>query len=371
MKSFLFLLLLSATSSAEPIPPLKEGALLALDENWSNGIDAEKWYVMRRHWGKGHHGVVPENVKVVQESDGKGGTRSVLVCKAHGDQYEGPVRGQKNRGDRVGGVIATKDFFASGRFEISMRVGSTEKVDGGPADPTKPIGAIPAIWTYAGWTTRVKPEDAKTFSKENPLYQPGLQEWGTGSAFYTSEIDFPELGKKGDFSKGLYNTYMAGKADYQSFAVEIADGQFHTYTTEWRTHLVEIKDLRDDQVLEHAGYFWIRDLKIPFELYLGNPVQKLGPNRYAICQGLHAKHWVDGKFVGENTKYVPSIAAQLSLGVWLPNWGGPAPWQESSVTFGRLRIWQYNDEGDVTGILKNDQPNNIGKRASSSKPAED
>ena len=362
MKLVHLVLFLTIPSLAAELAKLKKGAVLALDEDWSGGIDSQKWYVMRRHWGKGHHGVVPENVKVAQEPDGKGGTRSILVCKAHGDQYDGPIKGLGNHSDRVGGVIVTKDFFASGRFEISMRVGGTKKIEGGPADPTKPIGAIPAIWTYAGWTTRVKPEDAKTFSKENPLYQPGLQEYGPGNAFYTSEIDFPELGKKGDFSKGLYNTFMPRKVDSQTFAVDIADGQFHTYTTEWRTHLVEIKDLRDDQVIQHAGYSWIRDLKVPFGLYGGNPVQKLGPNRYAVCHGLHAKHWVDGKFVGESTRFVPAIAAQLSLGVWLPHWGGPAPWKESSVAFDRIRIWQYSDEGDVKGILKNDQPNNIGPK---------
>lgn len=69
MKFFPFLLLLTIASLAESVPPLKKGAVLALDEDWSGGIDSEKWYVMRRHWGKGHHGVVPENVKGILKND--------------------------------------------------------------------------------------------------------------------------------------------------------------------------------------------------------------------------------------------------------------------------------------------------------------
>lgn len=348
------------SGAAAEVPPLKEGAELALDEDWSQGIDLKKWYVMRRHWGNGHHGVVPENVRIEEERDAESKVRKILMCEAHGERYDGPVKGLWNRGDRVGGVIVSKAFFASGRFEVSMRVGGTEKLEGGPDDPTRPIGTIPAIWVYAGWNTRVKPELADGYVTENPLYQPYLQEWGRGNAFYWSELDFCELGKKGDFDHGLYNTFLHKQTDSRVFPVQVADGKFHTYTTEWRTTLVEMKDLRDDQVIEHDGRWWVRDLKVPFGSYWGNSLKKLGPNRYAVHLGLVAKHWIDGKFIGENTKFVPCIAAQLSLGVWLPDWAGPAPWKVSRVSFDRVRIWQYNDEGDVKGLLKNDQPDNIG-----------
>jgi hypothetical protein len=353
--------ILVTTHVTADLPPLNQGAELVLDEDWSQGIVPTKWYVMQRRWGNGNHGVVPENVRVEKERGEDGEMRNVLVCEAHGEHYDGPVKGLWNRGDRVGGVIVSKAFFASGRFEVSMRVGGTEKVEGGPENPMRPIGTIPAIWIYAGWNTRVKPELAGGYVAENPMYQPYLQEWGRGNAFYWSELDFPELGKKGDFDHGLYNTFLSKKTESITYPVKVADGRFHTYTTEWRTTLVEMKGLRDEQVMEHAGFWWVRDLKVPFGSYWGNPLRKLGPNRYATCQGLIARHWIDGEFVGENTKFVPSIAAQLSLGVWLPDWAGPAPWKVSKVSFGRVRVWQYGDEGDVKGLLTNDQPDNIAK----------
>jgi hypothetical protein len=353
--------LLSTVGTLAEVPALKQDATLVLDENWSAGIDASKWYVMRRYWGNGHHGVVPENVRIETAAEENGIKFPVLVCEAHGDKYDGPVKGLWNSRDRVGGVIVSKAFFASGRFEIYMRVGGMEKLTDGPADPTRPIGTIPAIWVFAGWNTRVKPELSDGYVKENPLYQPYLQEYGKGNAYYWSELDFCELGKKGDFEHGLYNTFLHKKTDSRVLPVQVADGKFHTYTTEWRTTLVEVKDLRDDQVMEHDGRFWVRDLKVPFSSYWGNPMRKLGPNRYAVQQGQIASHWIDGKFIGENTKFVPCIAAQLSLGVWLPDWAGPAPWQVSRVSFGPVRVWKYNDEGDVKGLISNDQPDNIGK----------
>ncbi len=359
---FRSLLLLTALvpAGAMELPPLPADAVSVMEETWEKGIDPARWYVMRRHWGHGHHGVVPDNVNVVEETGADGKTRKILVCKAHGDKYEGPVRGLWNRPERVGGVIASKEFFASGRFEVEMRVGGTEKTDEGPADPARPIGTIPAIWLYAGWNTKVPEEVSKNYVDSNPFYQPYLQEWGPGNAFYWSEIDFPELGKQGDFDHGLYNTFLNKQNDSRTFPVKVADGKFHTYTTEWRTGLTELKDVRDDQVIEHAGFWWIRDLEVPFGSYWGCPLKKLGPDRYAVYLGKVARHWIDGKFAGENTELVPSIAAQLSLGVWLPDWAGPAPWETSQVAFGTIRVWQYHDEGDVRGFLTNDQPDNIG-----------
>ncbi len=104
-------------------PPLPEAAILALDEDWSSGaVDPARWYALRKQWGAGNHGVVPENVVVVRE-DG----RSVLQCLAHGDDYGGPVTGQWGRKTRVGGVLVTKQHFASGRFEVRMKIGTPEQ----------------------------------------------------------------------------------------------------------------------------------------------------------------------------------------------------------------------------------------------------
>ncbi|MCA9068852.1 MAG: hypothetical protein KDA84_08015, partial [Planctomycetaceae bacterium] len=93
--------------------------------------------------------------------------------------------------------------------------------------------------------------------------------------------------------------------------------------------------------------------------YLGNPLKRIGPNQYAVYQGDKVTHWLDGQKVGENTKFVPAMAAQLNLGIWLPKWAGPTPWKTARVSFASVKVWQYGDPGDVRGILTDDITNNF------------
>ncbi|HZE98889.1 MAG TPA: glycoside hydrolase family 16 protein [Planctomycetota bacterium] len=309
--------------------PLPKGAELALDETWSGGrIEPDRWYLPRKRWGQGNNGVIPENVRVEKEGD-----HFVLVCEAHGDQYDGAATGFDGAKPRVGGVAVSKRFFASGRFEVRVRIGSTQSHDGGPGDPKRPAGAVPAIWTYA--------------------YRAGPPE-------LLSELDFPEFGKGGNFAKGLYNAYCQTKEDTSELDVAaVMDGAFHTLTTEWRTALEPLDGIADGQVVEQSGFWWIRDKAVPFERYFGNPLKRLEKDKYSVHRGVKAVHWIDGKKVGENTRAIPCMAAQLTLGVWLPAWGGPAAWKMSTVTFGPIKVWQYHDPGDVGGILMDDLKDNF------------
>src|SRR5262249_25112854 len=150
-------------------PPLPEAAKLVMKEDWASGqIDPSRWYVMRRHWGNGNHGVVPENVRVAEEKSDEGKNRHVLVCAAHGEAYDGPVTGLWGKRERVGGVIASKAFFASGRFEVEMRIGSSVAQAGGPANPAEAAGAIPAIWLYAGRNVRVPAAESENYVEREP-----------------------------------------------------------------------------------------------------------------------------------------------------------------------------------------------------------
>ncbi len=356
MRCVILLLLgsLSAFGAGPALPELPESAELALAEDWSGGvIDPDRWYALRKQWGGGNNGVVPENVRLVPDSvDGR--EVKVLECAARGDLYKGPVKGRGGRATRVGGVLVSKQHFASGRFEVTMKIGSRE-------DP-RPPGIVPAIWTYGFRFERVPASVAGSFSEAKPLYHPRLQKWGKGLAFYWSELDFPEYGKGGDYSRPMYNTFLNKQHHSQTFAVgDAADGGWHTYTTEWRTSLVPIEGVTDAQVVEAEGFHWVRDKAVPFGLYQGNPLRRLGLDRYAVCAGRSARHWIDGRYIGENTKFVPSMAAQLNLGVWLPDWAGPAPWETKSVRFGSIKVWQFGDEGDVKGVLRDDIPDSFTK----------
>ena len=333
---------------------LPSKAKLSLDEDWSSGkINPKRWYALRKKWGQDNFGVVPENVALVKDLVGTKRQR-VLRCEAHGDQYAGPITGQWKRKKRVGGVLVSKQHFASGRFEVVMKIGSV--------DNPRPKGIVPAIWTYGYRAVSVPAKLSDNFSPTQPLYHPSLQKWGKGQAFYWSEIDFPEYGKGGRFDRPMYNTFLNSKHQPLTFdAHGFSDGRYHTYTTEWRTGLVPIKGVKDSQVAKAKGFYWIQDKAVAFGLYLGNPLKRLGRDRYAVCSGLTARHWIDGRFIGENKTFVPVMGGQLNLGVWLPKWAGPAPWKTAAVYFARVRVWQYGDPGDVLGILTEDITDNFGK----------
>lgn len=342
--------------------PEREGKLV-LDESWEGEkINSKRWYMLRKKWGQNNNGVVPENVRL--EMDVVGGKKKrVLVCEAHGDLYDGPVVGQWGKKKRVGGVIVSKQFFASGRFEVVMKVGEVKGHSGGPERPAQPRGIVPAIWTYAYRTVRVPEEVADDFIEDNPYYNPHLQQWGKGITFYWSELDFPEYGKEGKYDKAMYNTFLNRMHDNLHFDVKgFADGKYHTYTTIWRTHLREVKEIRDEHVIAHEGYWWVKDKGLSLGLYWGNPFKKLGEDKYALYEGKVAHHWIDGKYIGSNKKWVPSMAAQLNLGVWLPKWAGPAPWKTATVKFASVKVWQFHDEGDVRNVLVEDITDNFDEK---------
>src|SRR5688572_20773943 len=112
----------SPAPPGKPLTPLPPSAKLAFTEDWADGkIDPAKWYLLRKRWGEGNRGVVPENVSIARDIVA-GAERNVLVCEAHGDQYDGPVVGEGGIKTRVGGVIVSKPYFASGRFEVVMKL---------------------------------------------------------------------------------------------------------------------------------------------------------------------------------------------------------------------------------------------------------
>ncbi|EAQ82085.1 glycoside hydrolase family 16 protein [Blastopirellula marina] len=351
---------LSAAELPSSLPAPPGQARLVFSEDWQAGaIDPMKWYVLRKKWGNGNHGVVPENVAIEQDLiDGE--QKNVLVCTAHGDQYAGDVIGMWGRKDRVGGVIVSKPFFASGRIEIVAKVGDDKPHDGGPKNPREPRGAIPAMWTYGYRWVHASDEPLAEFQPDKPMYNPHMKAYGLGANEYWSELDFPEFGKGGDFSQAMYNTFCQNRHEPLLFDVShVIDGKYHTYVTEWRTKLQELPSVTDKMVAEQDGFFWIQDKSIPFDDYLGNPLKRLGPDRYALYTGDYAVHYLDGQKIAENHRFVPAMAAQLNLGVWLPDWAGPAPWKTAAIKFASVKVWQYDDPGDVRGVIVDDLKNNM------------
>jgi hypothetical protein len=224
-------------------------------------LDSTKWEAGLHQWGKDNHGVVPENVRVGTIED-EGKTITVLDTEAHGDLYEGPVRGVRRapnagqlpagdprryeripQGDRVGGLVISHGRFGAGRYEVRMK--------------NLPLsGGCSCIWNY--------------------LETPGD---------YTEiDIEMPANGKAQapNWSSwaGL-NTYYPGPEHINEKVYDLGapqnDGQFHVYRWDWY-----------DGTKEPARV----------EFYL------------------------DGRLLFTSVKNVPKSPAQLWVGNWPAFWSG-------------------------------------------------
>ena len=91
----------------EPIPTRTTDVLF---DDFNGPLDPATWLVVDKAWGGDNGGLVPENVEL---KDG------LLLLHAHGDEYTGDVIGHNDRKTRVGSGIATRDYYASGRYEVS------------------------------------------------------------------------------------------------------------------------------------------------------------------------------------------------------------------------------------------------------------
>jgi len=110
-----------------------------LFDNFNNSnLDASIWLVAEKAWGIGNGGVVSDNVSIgFNDKLGK----NTLRLEAHGDRYIGNIKGVDRYGNRieqttrVGAAIATRDYFASGKYEVRMKLPEN-------------LGVCSALWTF-------------------------------------------------------------------------------------------------------------------------------------------------------------------------------------------------------------------------------
>ena len=323
-------------------------------ETWDNGIDPDRWGVYLKKWGGGNNGCVPELVRIGQDTV-NGSVRNVLVLTGHGDDYQGTVQGvTKEHGQyvripastRVGACIVTRESFASGRYDITMKIGNGNLPLRG--------GMCVSAWMFH-YEEHVAGDDPSLPNPDDPLYQPTYRRNG-GDFWYSvvnSEIDAPELGhaNRGDYVQGWYNAYLSdldAAASYNQFTLDrgndVRDGQYHTYSFEWRTRLVDVPDITDQDVIAKNGYYYIAK---PGHTYQGMASIKQDGN-YRVCAGKEVVCLFDGTEIGRIAETtVSAVAARLIVGIWFPSWSGAAPWDETDVYVSRIAITPFGDPGDV------------------------
>ena len=115
--------------TVQPAPAAGDAADVFCDDFSGSAPDPAKWLIAEKNWG----GTVTENGIT---ADYNGGVLAenvalrdgCLVLTGYGNQYDGAVRGinrdgtRRADGKRCGAAIATREYFASGSYEIRARI---------------------------------------------------------------------------------------------------------------------------------------------------------------------------------------------------------------------------------------------------------
>ena len=98
----------------------------ALFDDFDNGIDPQRWLIADKAWGGDNGGVVPPTSRSPTGSC----TSAHMATTTSRD-----VLGHGERTTRVGAVIVTRDYYASGRYEVHAKVPEV-------------LGAASAFWSF-------------------------------------------------------------------------------------------------------------------------------------------------------------------------------------------------------------------------------
>ena len=207
-------------------------------EDFSAGrLDPDHWLVSEKSWGGDNGGVSPLNVQLVHDTD-DGEEIVALRLGANGDLYDGPIEGG-GRKTRVGAAIATRQYYASGRYEVRARVAPEE-------------GVCTAFWPFhyidyqpaqdAYWH-EPNPRRNTEIDWEFPTDLAGNEAEGDEHGIDPEAFSFTnartnswggQFGGEGGEHKGR-KVLLDSAGEVIDLAVDALDGRYHTFTIEWRS----------------------------------------------------------------------------------------------------------------------------------------
>ncbi len=297
MISFVYILTPPKTNAYE---------ISVFEENFDGtSLDRSKWLVGYKNWGgrdaSGNYyngGVVPQNVSV---------SNGTLKLEAHGNNYTGPVPGVERNADnkdilqeradgkRVGAAIATRDYFASGSYEVRAKLPDS-------------LGVCSAFWTF----------HYVEYYPGSPEYDLAYAEGRTISDDYYAtnhEIDIELPGRPGaekidmDYNYALCNTWTGeSEIEYTTNYIllndYLNDGQYHTFRFDW-----------------HTG---------------------------AMGEARRVEFHVDDVLIETEYEDVPTIGGRFWLAAWFPkDWAGIPKFDTQQLVIDYVKITPFNQPGDM------------------------
>lgn len=274
-----------------PSPPVQINVLFEDFDNAEGGtiLNPEKWLVINKQWSSGHqgpnHGVVPENLEL---------TGNTILFKGHGDNYTGPVQGFGGN-TRVGSVIATKDYYASGRYEVRAKLA--------------PVGVCTAFWTYHYIEDEYNSSSPGTEIKNTEI------DWEfPGDNNGPNSLQEARCNTWGGLCNGWTGEYSARADLFQAPTVNNVNdliNSYHTYRIDWHTggggETPRVEWYIDDVLVEYYDH---------------------------------------SKFSGDEDN-VGFRAARFWVGVWYSSWSGLPDHDEVNCEVDWVRITPFNEPNDV------------------------
>lgn len=311
----------SPTTDLVPVPV--DGFVETFD---SGSLDRDRWLISRKAWGGDNGGVSPLNCSLVHDID-DGQPIIALRMQANGDLYDGPIE-HEGRSTRVGAAIATRQYYASGRYEVRARVAPE-------------LGVVTAFWPFHyidfypgqdGHWHEPNPRRNTEIDWEFPTDLRGNEAEAEAEGIDPNAIAFTnarsnswggQFGGEGGEHKGrflLRNSF----GEVVDIAVDSREGIYHDYAIEWHSG----SDLGDNGVTrdEPGCVRWYFDDVLIDELY-------------------------DVEFGQGN---VPYRAARFWIGAWFPaagylgevGWGGSPDFDETELLIASVSITPFYEPRD-------------------------
>eukprot|EP00164_Ancoracysta_twista_P002529 GFYU01003369.1.p1 GENE.GFYU01003369.1~~GFYU01003369.1.p1 ORF type:complete len:708 (-),score=160.47 GFYU01003369.1:38-2161(-) len=245
---------------------------------------------------------------------------------------------------RVGGAVITKDYYASGRYTVRMKVAPE-------------FGVCSTIWTF--YYAEYYPGDKEYDDVCMPNGDVPCPHWDdteSGNAYHSLnheiDIEIPTMAtytrdgkvedKKIDFTASRLNSWVGevGGYEYEAAFLESgmnhADGEYHTYVIDWHTGDKEKNEAprveyRVDGDLKLVTY----DTKIVVHYKQGH---KAKTRTYA---------YANDKWSSRSKRVIPTRASKFWIGAWFPpRWTGSPRFDTAHMEIDYVKIEPFFESGD-------------------------
>jgi beta-glucanase (GH16 family) len=340
-------------------------------------LDTNQWVVMEKAWGVDNGGVVSDNVSI---------SNGILHLTGHGDLYTGTVHGVNKKGlrvdrvTRVGAAIYTKNYFASGKYEVRMKLpqhfGACSTMwtfhyeEAYPSDQLytelAQVGGLTASnLTWFGLTTaqgEILLKDLITKKGVRPPYleSPTNGIYHTTEYFRNTVTDISKLDLMQDFGKKIeIYTALKNSASLEPLG-SLEEGRYIVRNQEIDIETpTGLKTNLSDISYGHARFnTWVGQSTGEFTDNFDDLGRAMNDGQFHVFRfdwhtanptalSQRVEFYIDDKCYQTNYTHIPTIGGRFTLGIWFPTWTGTASFDSQSLDVDWVRITPFNENGDL------------------------